>query len=226
MTMAGGRRRVGVRRHEDQRRDRCGPGSRRIGGTVGGVRMVRPGPADADAALVRRGAARRHLGAAARSTASSSASRTDLRVVRSDRRLPRQPRPDAARAATTRVASMARPTGSTRSASPRSGRAGGGKTTILFYISGHGFGHASRDDRADSRDPRPAPRCAHHRPHGGAALAVRRRSRTASVEVQTLETDTGVVQIDSLQPRRRARRRARRHDSSRISTAASRSKPR
>jgi hypothetical protein len=68
---------------------------------------------------------------------------------------------------------------------------------IVFYISGHGFGHASRCIEvinavlAASRD-------AHRRPHLGAPLAVRPLGQGAQVAFGTLECDTGVVQIDAL----------------------------
>ncbi len=69
-------------------------------------------------------------------------------------------------------------------------------STIVFYISGHGFGHASRSievinalvDRAT-----------------GSRVVVRSRSRLAGdahrapgVRLEPVECDTGVVQIDSL----------------------------
>jgi L-arabinokinase len=68
---------------------------------------------------------------------------------------------------------------------------------ILFYISGHGFGHASRQIELIREV------CA-QRPD--ARLIVRTSVprwlfaplANAAVEVQTLETDTGVVQVDSL----------------------------
>jgi L-arabinokinase len=92
---------------------------------------------------------------------------------------------------------MAPPIGSTRSASPRSGRAGGSKTTIFFYISGHGFGHAARSIELirEIRSQRPearvvvraaVPRWLFHSIAG------------PSVEVQELETDSGIAQLDSL----------------------------
>jgi len=68
--------------------------------------------------------------------------------------------------------------------------------TLFFYISGHGFGHASRDLElintiaAAERDVRFVVRTAV--PHW---LFERAR---AAVDVQPLETDTGLVQIDSL----------------------------
>jgi hypothetical protein len=58
------RGRVGVQRHEDQRRDRAHRVSD-LGGERGRIRMVRPGHADALAALVRGGAAREHVRPAA-----------------------------------------------------------------------------------------------------------------------------------------------------------------
>lgn len=67
---------------------------------------------------------------------------------------------------------------------------------IVFYISGHGFGHASRDVEliktmaAAERDVRFVVRTTIPR-----WLFERAR---ASVDVQPLETDTGLIQIDSL----------------------------
>jgi hypothetical protein len=69
--------------------------------------------------------------------------------------------------------------------------------TIVFYISGHGFGHASRSIELLTE-------LAARRP--GARLIARtavpswlfRASAPAHVEVSPIETDTGVAQIDSL----------------------------
>ena len=69
--------------------------------------------------------------------------------------------------------------------------------TIVFYISGHGFGHASRSIELLTE-------LAARRP--GARLIARtavplwlfRAAAPAQVEVRPIETDTGVVQIDSL----------------------------
>ena len=69
--------------------------------------------------------------------------------------------------------------------------------TIVFYISGHGFGHASRSIELLTE-------LAARRPD--ARLIVRtavplwlfRATAPAHVEVMPIETDTGVVQIDSL----------------------------
>ena len=47
------------------------------------------------------------------------------------------------------------------------------RPALVFYVSGHGFGHASRVDRSHQRHPRQATRNAHRRPHGRAAVAVR-----------------------------------------------------
>jgi L-arabinokinase len=69
--------------------------------------------------------------------------------------------------------------------------------TIVFYISGHGFGHASRSIELLNT-------IAARRP--GARIIVRtsvpawlfRATAPAQIELGTLETDVGVVQIDSL----------------------------
>jgi UDP:flavonoid glycosyltransferase YjiC (YdhE family) len=69
--------------------------------------------------------------------------------------------------------------------------------TVVFYISGHGFGHASRDieviNRLVAREP-------------GVRIVVRTTvprwlfelSAHGSIELVPIETDTGVTQIDSL----------------------------
>ena len=70
---------------------------------------------------------------------------------------------------------------------------------IVFYVSGHGFGHASRDVELIAELLAQ---------HPGVRVVVRTsvprwlfaRVAGARVEVQALETDTGVVQIDSLTP--------------------------
>src|SRR5438105_14627840 len=68
---------------------------------------------------------------------------------------------------------------------------------VVFYISGHGFGHATRDLEIirHIRQQRPDTRTV-------VRTAVPRwfieRSATSPVDVQPCETDTGVTQIDSL----------------------------
>ena len=74
---------------------------------------------------------------------------------------------------------------------------------IVFYISGHGFGHATRQleiiRQVQQRDP-------------GARIVVRssvpgwflERSASARIEIQPCETDTGIAQIDSLRIDERA----------------------
>ena len=69
---------------------------------------------------------------------------------------------------------------------------------IVFYISGHGFGHATRDLEIIRHL---------HQQQPGARIIVRtsvpawflERSARASIDVQPCETDTGIAQIDSLQ---------------------------
>jgi len=69
---------------------------------------------------------------------------------------------------------------------------------IVFYISGHGFGHATRDLEIIRQI---------HRQRPDARIVVRtavpqwfiERSARAAVDVQPCETDTGITQIDSLQ---------------------------
>ena len=69
--------------------------------------------------------------------------------------------------------------------------------TIVFYISGHGFGHASRSIEllkeltARRPDARLIVRSA-------VPLWLFRATAPSHVEVRPIETDTGVVQIDSL----------------------------
>jgi len=69
--------------------------------------------------------------------------------------------------------------------------------TCVFYVSGHGFGHASRDIEVIH---------AIHRRHPGVRVVVRTAvpesffavSARTSVEIQPLTTDAGVVQLDSV----------------------------
>jgi hypothetical protein len=78
-----------------------------------------------------------------------------------------------------------------------------GRRAIVFYISGHGFGHASRQIEVINALAARAP---------DLRLVVRTsaprwlfgRTLRLPVEVQTIECDTGVVQIDSLRPDERA----------------------
>jgi hypothetical protein len=68
--------------------------------------------------------------------------------------------------------------------------------TIVFYISGHGWGHASRSLELLNAIGRQAPAA-----RVVVRTAVDRRlfsSAGPNVDVQTIETDTGIVQIDSL----------------------------
>ena len=70
---------------------------------------------------------------------------------------------------------------------------------LAFYVSGHGLGHASRDIEVINR-------LIERRP--GARVVVRssaprwffEASTRHPVELQPVEVDTGVTQIDSLQP--------------------------
>jgi UDP:flavonoid glycosyltransferase YjiC (YdhE family) len=70
--------------------------------------------------------------------------------------------------------------------------------TIVFYISGHGFGHATRDLEVIRHI---------HQQQPAARVIVRtsvpewflQKSARAPLEVQPCETDTGIAQIDSLQ---------------------------
>src|SRR6476469_5480121 len=69
---------------------------------------------------------------------------------------------------------------------------------LVFYISGHGFGHATRDLEVI--------REIHHQ-QPAARIIVRtsvpewflKKSARAPIDVQPCETDTGIAQIDSLQ---------------------------
>jgi hypothetical protein len=69
--------------------------------------------------------------------------------------------------------------------------------TIVWYVSSHGFGHASRDIQVINEISRRRP---------GVRMAMRtlvpasfvEQSVTSQVELQPAETDTGVAQIDSL----------------------------
>ncbi len=69
--------------------------------------------------------------------------------------------------------------------------------TIVFYVSGHGFGHASRDIEILNALARLAP---------GQRVIVRTAAQrwlfdltlTSPAQIHAVETDTGVVQIDSL----------------------------
>jgi L-arabinokinase len=82
--------------------------------------------------------------------------------------------------------------------------------SIVFYVSGHGFGHASRVIEVINavRARRPdldvivrttAPRWLFERTvHGGVRAAGSPRARGGGVDYIRTETDTGVVQIDSL----------------------------
>src|SRR5439155_27203788 len=74
---------------------------------------------------------------------------------------------------------------------------------LVFYISGHGFGHATRDLEVISHL---------QQQHPEIRIVIRssvppwfvERSTRGSVEIQSCETDTGVAQIDSLQLDERA----------------------
>src|SRR5262245_23041490 len=70
--------------------------------------------------------------------------------------------------------------------------------TVVFYISGHGFGHATRDLEIirHLRRQRPAARIIVRTSVPAWFLE---RSASGSIEVQPCETDTGIAQIDSLQ---------------------------
>ncbi len=78
---------------------------------------------------------------------------------------------------------------------------------LVFYISGHGLGHASRAveliDALTARRPdlRVIVRTSAH-------PWPLERVRGPGIEVQPFETDTGVVQIDSLTARRNGNRDA------------------
>jgi L-arabinokinase len=69
---------------------------------------------------------------------------------------------------------------------------------IVFYISGHGFGHATRDLEVIRQI---------HQQRPAARIVIRtsvpewflKKSTRAPIEVQPCETDTGIAQIDSLQ---------------------------
>jgi L-arabinokinase len=69
--------------------------------------------------------------------------------------------------------------------------------TIVFYISGHGFGHATRDLEVirQIHQQRPAGRIIVRTAVPESFL---NRSARAPIEVQQCETDTGIAQIDSL----------------------------
>jgi L-arabinokinase len=69
--------------------------------------------------------------------------------------------------------------------------------TIVFYISGHGFGHAARSIEIINAliDRRPDLRVIIR---SSVAPWLVRRTARAAVELHPVETDTGVVQIDSL----------------------------
>src|SRR5688572_33373312 len=70
-------------------------------------------------------------------------------------------------------------------------------TRIAFYISGHGFGHASRSIELINAliDRRPDLRVV---VRSQVAPWLFRRTAHPSVELSPVQTDTGVVQIDSL----------------------------
>jgi UDP:flavonoid glycosyltransferase YjiC (YdhE family) len=69
--------------------------------------------------------------------------------------------------------------------------------TVAFYVSGHGFGHASRDVEVITviADERPDVRVV---ARTSAAPRLFERSAHKPIELQPVETDTGVTQIDSL----------------------------
>jgi hypothetical protein len=69
--------------------------------------------------------------------------------------------------------------------------------TLVYYISGHGFGHASRSLEviAALHARRPDIRVVVRTEVASAFLA---RSKRSPIEVELCETDTGVVQLDSL----------------------------
>jgi hypothetical protein len=70
-------------------------------------------------------------------------------------------------------------------------------STIVFYISGHGFGHASRSIEVINAviDQQPALRVV---ARSQVAPWLFQRTAHPSVELSPVQTDTGVVQIDSL----------------------------
>ena len=70
--------------------------------------------------------------------------------------------------------------------------------TIAFYISGHGLGHASRDVELIDEILPAARRRADRRAHERRALDLRRASAARRSRCSRCETDTGVVQLDSL----------------------------
>ena len=77
---------------------------------------------------------------------------------------------------------------------------------VFFYISGHGFGHASRDIELIRALIGAVAGGARHRPHVGAERLFAPLRGFDGVEVQRVETDTGVVQIDSLRSTKRTPR--------------------
>ena len=72
--------------------------------------------------------------------------------------------------------------------------------TVFFYISGHGFGHAVRQIDDHQRAARPRAAGARDRAHDGSRVAVSPNGAPAGRHSLPGETDTGVVQIDSLHP--------------------------
>jgi len=79
----------------------------------------------------------------------------------------------------------------------RLGRLGAALVVVVFYISGHGFGHASRDIELirELRARRPDARVLVRTSVPGWLFAP---VAGAAVDIQALDTDTGLVQIDSL----------------------------
>jgi hypothetical protein len=75
-------------------------------------------------------------------------------------------------------------------------------TTLVFYISGHGFGHASRDieviNALRTRQPDLRIVVRTSAPRWLFDLTVRSSANRHPIEYHHLETDTGIVQIDSL----------------------------
>ena len=76
---------------------------------------------------------------------------------------------------------------------------------LVFYISGHGFGHATRDLEVIHHILIATAGHADRRPQSRPAVVPRAVGSRGDSNVQPCETDTGIMQIDSLRSTRRKR---------------------
>ena len=107
---------------------------------------------------------------------------------------------------------------------PTRGEAG----DVVFYISGHGFGHASRDDRGHQRDARAPNRRANRDSHVGREMAVRADSSCgepgSTVTTASRPTPASSRSTASISTRRKPSPRAGVHGDFRLIASSARSR--